>query len=340
MKANYTTWYFYPLKAFVMINCFLFFRKLRFTGLKNIPRKGPVIFAINHQNALLDPLVIHSTGFRNPYFLTRGDIFKNKLVNKFLRGIKMLPIYRRRDGIDSIKMNEPVFESTKEILLTGGAVGIFPEGSHSLKYRIRPLKKGIARIAFKAEETADFKLNLKIVPVGIYYESHFSPKGKTYVKYGEPMQVADYQDAYIENQNQGIEKLISEVRERIKPLTLHFDDQENYDQNLITFKSKRIYKKNLDKQLSSDQALVDSIEKGIPFEGKADKRNMVLSTLGYAWLIIWRIISFIPKSIVDIIIKKKVKDPHFYATMRYAYSAFLYPIIFIILYYLIWFLVF
>lgn len=308
--------------------------------MKNVPRKGAIIFAINHQNALLDPLVIHSTALRNPYFLTRGDIFKNKLVDQFLRGIKMLPIYRIRDGYDSIKMNEAIFETTKEILSKKGAMGIFPEGSHSLQYRIRSLKKGIARMAFGAEEAADFNLNLKIVPVGIYYESHLSTKGRTFVTYGQPIHVADFKDAYTENQNKGIEELISEVREKMKPLSLHFEDKANYDQNLITFKEKRIYKKDLNDQLSADQALVDSIEKGVPFDAKPDRRNVLLSTLGYTWLYLWRIVSFIPRSIVNFIIKKKVKDPHFYATMTYGYSIVIYPIVFLVLYFLIKYLVF
>lgn len=339
MKAKYTTWYYPPLKFYVIVTCFLFFRKLRMKGLKNIPRKSPVIFAANHQNALLDPLVIHATSFKQPYFLTRGDIFNNKFLDKFLRGIKMLPIYRIRDGYDSIKMNEAVFEAASDILLSGGAVGIFPEGSHSLKYQIRPVKKGLARIAFRAEEAADFNLNLKIVPVGIYYEKPLSTKGRTLTTYGEPIKVSDFEEVFRKNQNEGIEALMSKVKESIKPLMLHFDNKEKYEQNLKTFTEKRIYKRSINKQLDVDQALVNSIEKGMAFDIKPDKRS-IFFYLGHAWLILWGIVSFIPRAIVDLIIKKKVKDPHFYATMRYGYSIILYPIFFLILYFLIRYLVF
>lgn len=340
MNLTLENLYYYPLKLYVIITCYLYFRKLRVNGLKNVAKKSSIIYAINHQNALLDPLVIHSSSWKNPYFLTRGDIFKNKFVDKFLRGIKMLPIYRIRDGFDSIKMNEPIFEATKEILLRGGVVGIFPEGSHNLQYRIRNLKKGIARMAFMAEEAADFNLDLKIVPVGLYYESHLSTKGRTLVNYGEPIRVADFKEAYVENPNKGITDLISSIQNRMKSLTLHFDNKNDYEQNLKLFKEKRVYKKNLVDQLEADQALVDHIEKGIPFNIKADKRNIVLSALGNTWLMLWRFVSFIPKSIVDFIIKKNVKDPHFFATMRYGYSVVIYPIVLLILYFLIRYLVF
>ena len=338
MNTLLTDLYYYPLKLFVVTSCYLYFRKLRVTGLKNIPAKGPVIYALNHQNALLDPLVAHSVSWRNPYFLTRADIFSNKFVDKFLRGIKMLPIYRIRDGFDSIKMNEAIFESAKEILTTGGVVGIFAEGSHSLLYKLRPLKKGIARIAFMTEDAADFNLNVQIVPVGIHYESHSSPKGRTLVSFGKPINVADYKQIYLQDQNKAFTELLKEISARIKPLILNIESKD-YDQVYSSYQTKRVFKINLIKQLKADQELVHSIEHGGEFEETSDKKNIVLKVLEYFFRTLWNIANFIPKSIVDLIVKKKVKDPHFYGTMRYAYSAIIIPIFFIILYFLIRFLV-
>ena len=331
--------YYYPLKLYVVISCFLYFRKLRVTGLKNIPAKGPLIYAINHQNALLDPLVVHSVSWRNPYFLTRADIFNNKFVDQFLRGIKMLPIYRIRDGFDSIKMNEAVFESAKEILTKGGVVGIFPEGSHSLLYKMRPLKKGIARIAFMTEDAADFKLNVQIVPIGIHYESHSSTKGRTLVTYGKPINVADYKQTYQQDQNKAFNELLTEISDRVKLLILNIESKD-YDRVYEAYKNKRVFKINLKKQLKADQTLVDSIEHGGKFEETSDKKNLLLQALENAIRMLWNITHFIPKSIIDLIVKKKVKDPHFYGTMQLAYSMILYPIFFLILYFLIKFFVF
>ena len=331
--------YYYPLKLYVVISCFLYFRKLRVTGLKNIPAKGPLIYAINHQNALLDPLVVHSVSWRNPYFLTRADIFNNKFVDQFLRGIKMLPIYRIRDGFDSIKMNEAVFESAKEILTKGGVVGIFPEGSHSLLYKMRPLKKGVARIAFMTEEAADFKLNVQIIPIGIHYESHSSTKGRTLVTYGKPINVADYKQTYQQDQNKAFNELLTEISDRVKLLILNIESKD-YDRVYEAYKNKRVFKINLKKQLKADQTLVDSIEHGGKFEETSDKKNLLLQALENAIRMLWNITHFIPKSIIDLIVKKKVKDPHFYGTMQLAYSMILYPIFFLILYFLIRFFVF
>ncbi len=326
--------YYYPLKLYIVISCFLYFRKLRATGLKNIPTRGPLIYVINHQNALLDPLVIHSFSWRNPYFLTRADVFTSKLIDKFLRGVKMLPIYRQRDGISSVKRNEAIFESAKEILLGGGVMGIFPEGSHSLLYKLRPFKKGIARIAFMTEEASSFNLNLKIVPIGLQYESHFHTNGRTLVSIGKPINVADYKELYLKDENKAYRKLLTDIADQINPLILNIES-EDYDKTYKEFKKKRVYKINLVEQLKSDQDLIYSLEHNKKFEGVSDKRNFLMQFVIGSLRFFWNTAHIIPKSIIDFIIKKKVRDPHFIGTMRFTYSMIIYPLFFLSVYFLI-----
>ncbi len=332
--------YYYPLKIYVFIASHLYFRKLRVVGRENIPAKGSVIFAINHQNALMDPMLLSVVSWRNPHFLARADIFNNKFADKFLRGAKILPVYRIRDGYDSVKMNQVIFEAARDILLRRGAVGIFPEGSHSLKYKIRPLKKGFARIAFMAEAVTDFKLNVQVVPIGIHYESHFLPSGRTLISFGKPIKVADFKETYLHDQEEAIVGITEKLSDGIKSKMLHFESEEDYDHVLKSFLERRVYKRDLQKQLQADQTLVDSLEKGAAFEEKSDKINPFLQLLSNTWLTLWRILAFIPKSTVDYMVKKTAKDPHFIGTMRYTFSIFLYPLIYLMLYYLIKFLLF
>ena len=314
----------------MFIASYLYFRKLRVVGRENVPIKGPLIFAINHQNALLDALLLSVLSVRNPHFLTRGDIFKKKFVDKLLRGVKMLPIYRIRDGFDSVKMNAPIFEATKKILKKGGVVGIFPEGSHSLLYKIRPLKKGIARIAFMSEAASDFDLNLQIIPIGIQYESHFFTWGRTIVSFGKPIRVSDYKEIYINDQNKAHEKLLESISHELKSLVLHVEDKADYDQVLKVFHEKRVFN-----QLRADQALVDAIVNGSDFVERPDKKNVLIGFVRKGWDYLWKVVGFIPEYIVDRLVMKTTKDPHFYGTMRFAYSIFLYPIFYLIVYFVI-----
>jgi 1-acyl-sn-glycerol-3-phosphate acyltransferase len=334
MNTFFTDLYYYPLKLCIVIDAHLYFRKLRATGLKNIPSKGPVIYAINHQNSLLDAFVCHAFSWRNPYFLTRADVFNNKFIDKFLRGVKMLPIYRIRDGRDSMKKNDQIFESTKEILADGGVVGIFPEGSHSLTHKLRPLKKGIARIAFMTDAAADFKLKVQIVPIGIHYESYFSPKGRTLVTCGKPISVADYKQTYLKDESKAFNELLAELSLRMKSLILNIESKD-YDQVYEDFERKRVYKSSLKEQLKSDQALVRCIEQGNEFEETSDKPNIILRFFANIGYMLRFVVGFIPKSIVNFMVKKLVKDKHFIGTMKYTYSMIVYPVFFIVLYYVV-----
>ena len=45
----------------------------------------------------------------------------------------MLPIYRKRDGVDTIEKNQKTFEDCYDILKNNGHLIIFPEGNHNSK---------------------------------------------------------------------------------------------------------------------------------------------------------------------------------------------------------------
>ena len=211
IKINLVSLFYYPLKLLVTITSLFYFKKIRAVGLENIPAKGPVIYAITHQNSLLDAYLANGFSWRSPYFLVKADIFKRKIIDKLMRSIKTLPVYRIRDGYDSIKKNDQIFDTTKEILTKGGVIAIFPEGSHSMTHRLRPLKKGIARMAFRAEAAADFNLNIQILPIGITYDSYLKSSSRTLVNVGRPISMADYKQSFLEDQNNSFRLMLSDL---------------------------------------------------------------------------------------------------------------------------------
>lgn len=333
MSPIFSNLYYYPIRYYVAICCHLYFRRLKFQGLENIPAKGPLIYAINHQNSLLDAFVCNAASRRDPYFLTRGDVFKNKYIGKFLRSIKMLPIYRTRDGTHSIRKNEEVFKSTQDILNAGGLVAVFPEGSHSLTHKLRPLKKGIARIAFRAEAAAEFQLNVQILPVGISYESYFSPKGRTLVSFGKPMKITDYEQSYARNEKEAYSELLADLYKHMKSLIVHIEPA-NYQEVLRLFRENRVYKSSLISQLKSDQNLVDAIETGQHFKENADRENIFIKALKYIELNLRWTLSIFPQKIINFLVDKTVKDAHFIGTLKFSYSMLIYPLFFIFIYFL------
>ncbi|MDH5604302.1 MAG: 1-acyl-sn-glycerol-3-phosphate acyltransferase, partial [Cyclobacteriaceae bacterium] len=158
------------LRDYITFALFYYYSKWKVVGLENIPKTGPVILASNHQNAFLDALMIECSARKKSHFLARASAFNNKIALAFLSYIRMMPIYRIRDGIAAVKKNDEIIEKCIDILIDGKTINLFPEGNHDLKWRIRPLQRGLARIVFGAAVKNNWASDIKIVPAGINYE--------------------------------------------------------------------------------------------------------------------------------------------------------------------------
>ncbi|MDF7818731.1 1-acyl-sn-glycerol-3-phosphate acyltransferase [Runella sp. MFBS21] len=209
----------------------IFYRKVEIKNFpKNLSTDIPLLIVTNHQNTLMDALaVVLNVGERQPYFLTRADIFKKDFVRKLLMSLKMLPVYRLRDGMDEMKQNDDIFNTCVKILSTGGTLAAFPEGNHGVQYHLRSFKKGLARIAFQAETEHDWRLNLQILPCGLYY-THCQKMGERLVlNFGEPFKLSEYQNAYQENPPRTLTQVTRRMYDSIQALMLHIDDLPHHD---------------------------------------------------------------------------------------------------------------
>src|SRR5258706_11689715 len=66
-------------------------------GLEHVPATGPVLFAGNHPNSLIDPILIITTCGRKVHFAAKDSLFKGRLMRAVLRGLGAVPIKRRDD---------------------------------------------------------------------------------------------------------------------------------------------------------------------------------------------------------------------------------------------------
>ena len=142
------------LRILVKISLKGYFKKIIIEGKENIPKNTPILLVANHQNALIDPLLLATHTGLKPYFLTRASVFKKSFVAKLLNFIYMLPVYRVRDGFSTIQQNQGTFDQTYEVLQRNGAVIIFAEGSHSLKRNLRPLSKRWITLPINGQEVS------------------------------------------------------------------------------------------------------------------------------------------------------------------------------------------
>lgn len=221
-----------------------YFHKIKVIGKENIPKEKPIILVCNHQNALIDPLLLATHTRLNPYFLTRASVFKNSFAAKMLNYIRMLPVYRVRDGISTMHQNQNTFDQTYEVLFKNGTVIIFAEGSHSHVRNVRPLMKGFTRMAFGLKEKYP-NCEPVILPVGIDYSAHMRSGSRVLISFGKPIPVD------MPNSQSG--KLTKSVEYALKNLTVDIPDEgyEKVIQTLLENNIDIISKKEVDEFLET-----------------------------------------------------------------------------------------
>ena len=153
---------------------------------------GPLLLAANHPNSFLDGIIL-TTLFDQPvHSLARGDAFKNKWINRFLRSIQLLPVYRTSEGTENLTHNYTTFAACQETFKENGIVLIFSEGRCENEWHLRPLKKGTARLATSAWENG---IPLVVLPVGLNYSSFKSFGKEVHIKFGDPINIKDLDPA-------------------------------------------------------------------------------------------------------------------------------------------------
>ena len=225
------------LKRYIRMVHSVFYSEICIINPENVPTKEPVIFAPNHQNALMDALAILLLVDKQPVFMARADIFKKKIVSRILNFLKIIPVFRIRDGVDSLSNNNESFGVALRALGYGQAVGIMPEGNHGSQHVLRPLKKGIVRFALNAQENFG-TVPVKIIPVGIEYSHYTEFRSKLLVIFGNPIDVSEYLSAYKENPQIAFNSLRERLANEMKKNMLNIDSPAYYD---LIFTIKELY---------------------------------------------------------------------------------------------------
>ena len=190
--------------------------------------KGPVIIAMNHPNAFMDPVMFSYVAYPPKcYYLARGDVFKNKFVSMILEDIGIAPIFRIQDGgKEGLKKNEETYQRVYELLKRKKKVMMFSEGLCIMERRLRPVKKGVPRMVFNAmEEIKD--PDLTVVPVGVNYSKPYKFRSDLFFNIGEPIRVADYMEEYKAQPARTLNNFIKVLEPRMKELIVHINNPLN-----------------------------------------------------------------------------------------------------------------
>ena len=167
----------------------IYFQRIEVTGLEHVPPDTPVIFVLNHPNALVDPVFLLCLAPRRVSFLAKAPLFRMPVIGYLVKALDSLPVYRRQDGGQDLAKNEETFIAARKLLARGGTIGICPEGVSHDEPGLRPIKTGAARISLAAVSTGEVK-SLKIVPAGLYYTSKTSFRSSALLYFGIPINVS------------------------------------------------------------------------------------------------------------------------------------------------------
>jgi len=249
------------LKKYVRFAELIIYKKIIVIGKDKIPGNKAIVFAPNHQNALSDPMAVLLNTPYQPVWLARADIFKNKTAARFLKFIKIMPVYRIRDGKDQLANNDKTFNESITVLKSHKALALFPEAAHSGKRQMLVHKKAVPRIVFMAEEKSDENIDIHIVPTGIYYSSYWKFNRTVIVNFGDPIRVNDYLELYEKNQNEATMALRDKLYDAIDELTINIRSKEHYNEfELIREYYGRTFLKKQGKKYSPKELLYSDIK--------------------------------------------------------------------------------
>lgn len=127
----------------------------------------------------------------------------------------MVPIFRKQEGLDQLKKNDETFDFCYEALNAHKTVVILPEGRTIQEKRLRPIRKGLARIAFGTYEKYG-DIDLHIVPIGVNFTEADKFRSVAMFDVGEPIRLKKYYDQYQENPQRAIRNLTTEVKDGLE----------------------------------------------------------------------------------------------------------------------------
>ena len=158
-------------------------------GKENMPKSGAIVVACNHKHLMDQCMVIISTK-RPIHYMAKSEYFENKKVAWFFKAAGCIPV--NRNGHDS-----EAKDAATEVLRSGGALGIFPEGTRNkTEDLLMPFKFGAVSLAKKN--------NALVVPVGVSGDYKFRPKNLV-ARIGEPIDVSEMN---LEEANEKLHKTV------------------------------------------------------------------------------------------------------------------------------------
>lgn len=146
---------------------------VRITGLEHVPLEGPVIIACNHVSLVDPPLMAVSIASRRrPFGMGKKELFDKPLLGWWLRNTGNIRLDRSGDATSAMK-------AALDVLLRGGCLAIYPEGTRVKPGETRAPKAGVSFLSART--------GAPVVPVRVLGTAEFPRKFPLEVRIGAPL---------------------------------------------------------------------------------------------------------------------------------------------------------
>ena len=230
----------------------------------------------------------------------------------------MIPVFRIRDGWHNLGNNTSIFQHCIELLEDNNIVVIFPEGSHNLVRRVRPLSKGFTRIVFDFLESNP-ENELQMLSVGFNYRMATEFRDDVSMHIDNPFPVT-FDDSIPRSQQ--VKVLKAKVHDALARLTTHIPESA--------------YEETVNKL---DEMQVDYLDHNAVnacirnnFQNCPERKGRFLDPIRSVLQIILKIIMIIPYGFWKLYVQPKIVEKEFTATFRFAVAVVLVPFYLLILF--------
>ena len=175
----------YPAVFVVMRLLMRVLGRLTSSGESNVPRRGGVLYCPNHSSDC-DPVAIFVSAPRRCWMIGKSEIFDIPRLGWFFAHFQAFPI--KRDSPDRAALRR-----AENLLKSGEALLLFPEGRLSLDGHLQRLQPGAALLSLRS--------GAPIIPIGLCNTNRIVPYGAVRpqysplpvtVTYGPPIDPSSY----------------------------------------------------------------------------------------------------------------------------------------------------
>lgn len=165
----------YKVGKIILTPIFKWYYRPTIIGKENIPKQGAILIVGNHKHLYDQCLTIIATK-RGIHYMAKKEYFDNKKVAWFFKGTGCI-------SVDRSQKDNRATDIALSILKTGGAIGLFPEGTRNkTEDFLLPFKFGAVSMAKKTDAY--------LVPFGITGDYQFRSKNLI-IRYGKPFKVTN-----------------------------------------------------------------------------------------------------------------------------------------------------